>query len=193
LPDSINYNDLSTNCNDSNCYRCDTLYPDLCLKCGTGFFLYGKTCEYECPKNYVADVLRQKCIRIEEIDSSSIFLKTYTKGSCLNQCGKVSIEDCSCSRNCKNSGTCCYDYTTVNCDGIYDKGKSVEEECKQINPNCDLCDRTEKVNSRLKCNLCRDKFYLYKGDCLEVCPDDTKSDDINYVCNDIKCMEKCLF
>ena len=126
--------------------------------------------------------MRQKCIRIEEVDSISLFMKTYTKGSCTNQCSKPNLIDCSCSDKCKNSGTCCFDYGTVNCDKMIDISKSIEDECKQTNPNCDLCDR---VDNKLKCNQCKQRLYLYKGDYYEICPQDTTEDNSNFLCRDL--------
>lgn len=180
FPESSDSNFISTGCDDSNCHQCNILQPNLCFKCSTGFYLLGKNCEYECPNNYIADVLRQKCIRVEEVDRTSIFSKTYTIGSCINQCGKAKLTDCSCKSSCKNSGTCCFDYSTVNCENIMDMGKSLEQECRNINPKCDLCER-ENVK---KCNQCKQNMYLYNGKCYEACPQDTSADNSNWICND---------
>jgi hypothetical protein len=194
FPDmAINYKDLSTRCDDYHCQNCDPLYPNLCYKCATGFYLNGRSCLYECPKGYVTDVLRQICIREQILDSTTLFSKTYTIGSCYNKCGNPSVVDCSCSSECKKSGTCCFDYADVNCDGLIDKGKVVAEECNFTNKDCDICDKNIRIGSTLKCNQCKQKFFLHQGKCIKKCPSHTKEDSNNFICKEMQCKIIQLF
>lgn len=179
----INYDDLTTVCDDSKCHFCNMLYPNICYRCATGYYLNGKNCEINCPEGYITDVLKGKCYREEEIDTSTVLSKVYTVGSCSNQCGNPSLGDCSCDKSCKKSGTCCYDYMTINCDRMADMSKSVEDQCKSVS-DCDLCDSSERIGNKLKCNQCVAGKYIYKGECFEECPMDTQPDR-NNVCLDI--------
>ena len=93
-------------------------------------------------------------------------------------CGK-NVSDCSCSASCKQSGNCCSDYETINCDLIKEKSFRISRELCQRNLNCDMCDDIERVGAHPKCNQCATGFYLSEGLCVEKCLHGTTS---NFTC-----------
>jgi hypothetical protein len=179
---------LITKCDDPNCQYCNQVYPNVCKKCATGFFLKNESCEFECGKDYIADVLRGMCQRKNIADSTNIFSKAYSTGSCENKCGINSVNDCSCSLNCKENGICCSDFTTIACEKIIDKSR-VFKDCESSSPNCQFCE-----NTLGKCNQCKIGFFLHDSKCYSKCPDDTYPDINNSICRLIKncTVENCL-
>ena len=91
--DDIDITTLVTTCTDPRCHYCDPLARDKCLKCDTGFFLLGSSCDSYCPDGYVADILRSKCILPQKVSTEIIYTMAYTVGSCLNMCGNM-VNDC---------------------------------------------------------------------------------------------------
>jgi hypothetical protein len=173
-------------CIDPNCFRCNQLNPEVCLKCATGFYLKGQACYFECPEGWIADNIRGTCIVSNQVDSSTLFSKSYTKGSCVNMCGRDKVQDCSCSPKCKETGECCFDYSKVNCDKLVDLA-NLAGNCGVLSENCELCDKTNKNEDKsVKCSQCRLNFYLYKEKCYDKCPKDTYADENNFLCIDNK-------
>lgn len=167
-------------CTDKNCYNCNPLFPDKCLKCATGFFLYNNSCETNCPENFIANTLIKKCEPRELLKNS--FLMAYSIGSCVNRCGKKSA-DCSCSTECKKNGNCCSDYNIHDCDRILDSGKNYKEKCPK---DCEICDKDESsINGNLKCIQCPPGKVIYSNQCFDECPEDTFLNENNGECLNI--------
>lgn len=169
-------------CTDANCYNCDPLSPDICKKCGTGFYLYNASCEMICPEGFIANTLTQSCHPTKLNENS--FLMAYSIGSCVNKCGSKS-SDCSCSAECKKTGDCCSDYNLHDCDKILDGAKIVQEQCQK---SCMLCNyKLENLETNKPiCVQCPPGKLFYKGKCYSQCPEDTFQSDINDTCHEIK-------
>ena len=60
LANDIDLAGLSTVCGSPNCGYCDSM--GICMRCFTGFFLYGVSCDLYCPNGYIADNLRMTCV-----------------------------------------------------------------------------------------------------------------------------------
>ena len=60
LPDQINYTTLEKVCKTQDCDRCDK--DGVCKKCNTGFILHKDTCVKTCPKGFIVDTIRMKCV-----------------------------------------------------------------------------------------------------------------------------------
>lgn len=177
-------------CTDPHCFRCNLLFPDTCLQCATGYFLKEISCEEVCPKGYISDVMRMRCVKQifptknQNYNSLVISNKSYSIGSCANMCGK-GVVDCSCSPSCKSSGSCCSDYVTHNCDRIFEMSMISKKDCENVK-NCDMCDYKVFIGkANLKCNQCLENYYLFNGQCYKKCPEDTLPDDTNYICKKI--------
>jgi hypothetical protein len=91
--DEVDLTTLVTACTDPKCSYCSPTASDKCLKCDTGFFLNGTSCDSYCPDGYVADILRSKCILPELVTTEIIYTMAYTIGSCNNMCGHM-VDDC---------------------------------------------------------------------------------------------------
>jgi proprotein convertase subtilisin/kexin type 5 len=173
----LDYYSLIAKCADKNCHYCEPLSPTKCKRCATGYYLYNNICLDTCPSGTAADTLRYTCIPI--INNIS-YIKKYTKGSCVNKCGKKS-EDCACDAACKSTGTCCTDYTIHNCDRIIEKSLIAKSNCS---PPCEMCDDVIKDDKGLICNQCQLGWYMYNSKCFNKCPEGTIS-DMNMVCKQI--------
>ena len=184
----INTKTLATKCDDESCQYCDQLYPHVCKKCATGFFIKNESCEQDCGEGYVADSLRGSCQSISLSDTTTVFSKAYSQGSCENKCGISSLIDCSCDLSCKSNGNCCTDFTEINCEKILDRAK-LFPDCESKASNCQYCD-----NSQGKCKQCKLGFFLFEGKCYSKCPDDTWEDSNNSLCKKVKncTVENCI-
>jgi len=60
LANDIDVTVLQTVCNSPNCGFCDS--TGVCMRCDTGFFLYGNSCILFCPEGHIADNLRMLCV-----------------------------------------------------------------------------------------------------------------------------------
>jgi hypothetical protein len=112
----------------------------------------------------------------------------YSIGTCINKCGKKSV-DCSCSPECKKNGTCCSDYNLHDCDNILDNSLIIKEKCPN---NCELCDSKE-IDQETKnplCLQCKPGKYFYVNKCFDECPEDTFSNENNSQCLPINSNKK---
>jgi hypothetical protein len=182
---SSNGNKLTNNttCNDNNCYDCSYNNTNVCITCNTGFILDDGHCKEYCPENKIADNLRLRCLNKDSQNIDILFSMAYSVGSCHNMCGKM-VQDCSCSPSCKQRGSCCTDYETINCDMLVEKSNKTEsfKGCSQVK-GCDLCmNFTESNTTSIKCHQCSDIYFLHDGKCEEKCPDGYVADNINKLC-----------
>jgi hypothetical protein len=119
--------------------------PNVCQLCVHSFFLFENQCFDTCPDGTHANTSTLRCDHIRN-GMSSQYVKPFSKGSCLNRCGKAS-DDCSCCPEDSRTGQLCFDFYAegVNCEGatIYSNGLPVPplpglDACRTI-ANCLLC------------------------------------------------------
>jgi hypothetical protein len=89
--------------------------------------------------------------------------------------------DCSCKEDCTRKGNCCSDYKL--CEIISENIHINKNDYnKETMPNCKYDSLDRKT-----CYQCEDNYYYYEGKCLDRCPDNTNSNDINKICDDAPC------
>jgi hypothetical protein len=177
VEDMFDKSNTTDKCNIANCATCNS---ENCLKCNPGYFLHENKCLDYCPENYLADILRQKCMN--ENSTDVVYSMAYSIGSCKNMCGKT-VKDCSCLPTCKRSGNCCSDYDFVKCDNIYSKSLEVNQD--DIPKNCEYAEKvTQGDKVEYKCNQCNDNSFFVKGKCLDSCPEGSLANLISRYCKE---------
>ena len=157
---------LKTSCMDIGCQFCESSFEIYCKECKLGFFLHEQEqrCFTQCPKNFVADIFRRKCIPNNSAIKYQqlVYIKSFSIGSCNNMCGEV-VNDCSCHFTCMQSGNCCSDYNR--CEQLITDNKGRKELCQQ-NKHCKLCDFKLSSNN---CAKCDGNYFLNNGICTSSC------------------------
>ncbi|KRX05397.1 Insulin-like growth factor binding protein, N-terminal [Pseudocohnilembus persalinus] len=145
-------NRTCTGC-DSSCLTCFKEGNIHCSSCQIGEFLVqqnGSTCESVCPDGTYADV-------------NSVCQRCHY--SCKT-CSAETSSDCDiCQDNYyreSQNNTCVYKCP----EGFYGKQGSSEKECQQCSNDCLTCSGPDEDN----CTGCKDKKFLYKGNCVNSCP-----------------------
>jgi hypothetical protein len=177
--EDIQMPEFFSNCFEYNCQYCDINDNTICNKCFTGFYLHNGKCVDRCPKQYLADTITYTCVHYKT--GGVNYLMKYSIGSCLNICGYKST-DCSCSKNCKQTGTCCTDYILHNCGRVFEKGLKVKQECIKTE-GCELCDDVSLNEDNLYlCNQCLPAYKYYNNKCFKECPENTYEDTTIHQC-----------
>ncbi len=151
---SNNTSPVSHVCKDENCHSC---VGDKCTNCNSGWYLNDEEkCINICPKGYVADNLRRKCFNLNFNLPDISFTKSYSLGSCRNNCFRKSV-DCECDYDCKRRGDCCTDFNISQCEEIFSiitnqNKNNTDFNISSINETIQYC------NGHLNgCEICEEK------------------------------------
>lgn len=197
--------DVCKKCTVNNCKVCSTnqdtctecqigyLFENECLPvCPTGFFGQDRVC-IPCTNNCVQCNSSNECTKCSE-DSKMI------NGICISNCPpktikiddkcvKCEIPDCLICEASLDSCSICITpklYQDGKCVDDCEKGYySVGTKCLSCEEHCDLC-----INDN-KCNACQEGFFLFKEDCVEICPLFTFGDKADRKCKYCSDSEKC--
>ena len=75
----LNNLDYSTECTEKYCEFCDKLTRKTCIQCVKGFYMHMGMCYNTCPKNYIADIFKRECNRLNERSNLNNLFRCISK------------------------------------------------------------------------------------------------------------------